>query len=176
MANRAFPSPAGLASGIEGLGWLRLAAESIFTPTILGAQTLSGPRPCNLEHKENNSSGKRGGAVLRRRWATCTPLCISFAPREDVRQTGFLFALGFVFGFSVIWSYFHQLYEPQGISELLGRADGLAIRVAHRVLYLCLYLYLYLSRQPLTPPPLPSSLLHLPFPSRFLWLLNPGSA
>ena len=57
----------------------------------------------------------------------------------------------------VILLYFHQLYEPQGISELLGRADGLATGVAQRLLYLRLRLYLDLSLQPLTPPPLATS-------------------
>lgn len=92
MANRAFTPPqAGLASGSEGLGLLQLAGGSVFIPTLLGAHILSDPRLRNLGHQENKSSGQPGGrrgvggGVLRS-WVTRTPFCISFAPRERVRQ------------------------------------------------------------------------------------------
>ena len=92
MANRAFTPPrAGLASGSEDLGLLQLADGSIFIPTLLGAHILSDPGLRNLGHRGNNSSGQPGGrgcggGVLRS-WVTRTPFCISFAPRERVRQT-----------------------------------------------------------------------------------------
>lgn len=87
MAHRAFPPGARLASESEGLGLHLAGGGSIFTRTLPGAQPPSDPRLCNLDHGGNNSSGKRGGAVLRS-WVTRTPLCLSFAPRERVRQTG----------------------------------------------------------------------------------------
>lgn len=93
MANRAFTPPqAGLASVSEGLGLLQLAGGSVFIPTLLGAHILSDPGLRNLGHQENKSSGQPGGrrgvggGVLRS-WVTRTPFCISFAPRERVRQT-----------------------------------------------------------------------------------------
>ena len=142
MANRAFPPRAGLALGTEGLGLLQLAGGSVFTPALPGAQTPSDPGP----RGETILQGSVGGAVLRS-WLTRTPLRISCAPRKRVRRG---------FGGRGTLLHFHQLYEPQRISELLGRAPGLALGAAQRVLHLCLYL----SPQPLTPPPLP-----LPLPS-----------
>lgn len=91
------------------------------------------------------------GADLRS-WVTCTPLCISFAPRERVRQKVWVFA--FVPGFFMTVIFSPTVRTSRDLraawqsrwAHSLGGSEGSSP----------VWLYLHLSPQRVTQPPLPS--------------------